>query len=496
MSIYETIKNALNDEGRLPCDFELPHDDIPPNEIKWAVGAKDGIFVHHASPQKSEEAIKKIIALLKSGKPNRIPAIFKKHSVIDLVDPLLAAIRKNADDLNATMVCKYAQFLAFESDDEELVKLGIALLGLFDWSDTPEMQEKLITLGLYEEFTLYVVVEAQRWDNGNEVLFRIAKSVDGWGKIHTVKRLKPETEEIREWILRHGCKNAVMNAYLGLECANKGDLIGVLRRDELDAELFDSVCIVVDALMDEGPTEGISAYEYAEEALLRFLHFADRYAVSLKHIWHVLNIESFLDLAEITSKDEIKHRCKEIAQKPVWKTIVLSTMANPDPQDFFYANDVARRLNIEVESYVYDAVKNDPIGNSAYLPVLYKKPEYAKELTELYERVLPLEEMAAGMGDYIFSPTHRQECNCLDTLLHELYEHPLLGERLVRTGLLSPVVRNRNIACAALEKWSKKLGQPVSVFSPNLFETLQSMAAIEVDKDVKKTLNKIIKGKK
>jgi hypothetical protein len=496
MSIYETIREALTPEGRLPRNYEIPHKEAPPNELRWMVGAKDGAFVHHVSPKPTEEVINKTIGFLKAGKPNKIPAVFKKLSVIDLIDPLLSAIRENANDIGSRMVCEYAQFLAFESDDEELVKLGIALLGLFDWSEYPETREKIITLGLYEEFTLYVVVQAQNWDKWNDALFRIAQNVDGWGKIHAVERLKPETDEIKDWILCHGCENAVMDAYLGLVSANKGDMIGTLRRDDLDAEMFDSICVVIDALMDEGPTAGISEYEHAEEALLRFLRFADRYAVTLRHIWHILNVADFLDSAEIAGKDEMEGLCRGIADKPLWKTLILSEIAKLDSDDFFYANNVAHRLNIDVDGFVYDAVKKDPIGKSSYVISLYKKPGYAKELTEMYERVLPLDEMATGMGDYLFSPTHIRECNCLDMLLQELQEYPLLGERLVRTGLLSPVTRNRNMACGSLEAWSEKLGQPVSAFSPSLLETLNSVVAVEINKDTKKTMNQLIKGKK
>jgi hypothetical protein len=492
MSIYKTISGALNGDGQLPRNFELPRKETPPNEIRWMVGAKDGAFIHHASPQKPEEVITKMIGFLKARKPNKIPAVLRKHSVIDLIDPLLSAIRENIKVIDSKLVYDYASSLAFESADEELVKLGIALLGLFDWSDAPEMREKLITLGLYEEFTLYVVVAVQSWDSGNEALFRIAKGVDGWGKIHTVERLRPETAEIKDWILRQGCQNAVMDAYLGLECANKGDLIGALRQDELNADLFDGICVIIDALLEEGPTEGISAYDNAEEALLRFLRFAERYAATLKHIWHILNVEDFLDSTEIGGKDEMVRLCKEIACKPIWKEIVLSKMSDESDADFFYANNVARRLNIDVERFVYDAVKKDSVGNAAYISGLYKKPDYAKELTEMYEQVLPLDEMASGMGDYLFSPTNMRECNCLDSLLQEIGEYPLLGERLIKTGLLSPVTRNRNIACRAIEKWSEKLGKPLSAFSPSLFETLKNVAAAEVNKYTKKTMSKLI----
>jgi len=48
----------------------------------------------------------------------------------------------------------YACQFAFQSTDEELVKLGIGLLGLFDLSNDDKIIDKLLVLALYEEFTL------------------------------------------------------------------------------------------------------------------------------------------------------------------------------------------------------------------------------------------------------------------------------------------------------------------------------------------------------
>jgi len=52
------------------------------------------------------------------------------------------------------------------------------------------------------------------------------------------------------------------------------------------------------------------------------------------------------------------------------------------------------------------------------------------------------------------------------------------------------------MACATLEKRSQKLGQPISMFSPSLLETLKNIVVAEINKDTKKTMNKLIKAKK
>ncbi len=161
----------------------------------------DSIGIFHSTSKKPEKVIAEVLSHLKSGKTDNIPAVVEKYGVLQIIDPLLTAIRQNAAKYNASKVIEYAKSPAFGSNNVEMVKFGIALLGLFDWGDTPEMQEKLLTLGMYEELTLYVLAAARGWHNGNDMIFKIAQRIDGWGKIHAAERLEPETDEIREWIL-------------------------------------------------------------------------------------------------------------------------------------------------------------------------------------------------------------------------------------------------------------------------------------------------------
>jgi hypothetical protein len=159
-SIYEQICENLTPDGRLPRLFELPREATASNELKFMVGAKDGTGVYHFNAKQPNKIADRIVGYLKSGKTYKTAPVINKYGTLGIVNALLMAVRENADKLNVAALVQYAQTLAFESAGEELVKMGIALLGLFDWSDNSEMQERLITLGLYEEYTLYVVVAA------------------------------------------------------------------------------------------------------------------------------------------------------------------------------------------------------------------------------------------------------------------------------------------------------------------------------------------------
>ena len=187
-----------------------------------------------------------------------------------------------------------------------MVKLGICLFGLLDLSNEEEIMNRLFILALYEEFTLYVLATISNSPKGNDIVFKIAQKVDGWGKIHAVEYLEPATDEIREWILRKGCANAVMDAYLGLECAIKGDLINALKRDSFDEELFEGISVIIDALLDEGPVDGISVYEHTEEALKLYLRIATEHAFTIIHLWRLLNLQAWLENATISNRDELK----------------------------------------------------------------------------------------------------------------------------------------------------------------------------------------------
>ncbi len=354
-SSYERIKDNIGADGKLPHAFTLEKITAP-NQIGFMPGAMDGVGVFHAGVGNQRKLVRKIVRLLKKYFRTaderhiaKIEATFDEIRTISIVDKILNQFRNAYRDIRPNKMVDLCIQLITTSDNLELVKLGIALLGIFDLSHSNSAVEAITTLALYEDFTLYSVVTASNWSKGNEIIFQMAKGVMGWGKIHAVEHLKPETEAIRTWLLCSGCENGVMNAYLGLVCAVNGNLISALRKDSMDNELFDGVAIIIDALINEEPCMGISEYEHAQEALKQFLCHAKRQARSIEHLWHILNLRDWAKNAEIGYEDELRVLCDEIISGTNWEEkITAAIKRRQDKIEFFYACSAASRLGIDI----------------------------------------------------------------------------------------------------------------------------------------------------
>jgi hypothetical protein len=217
------------------------------------------------------------------------------------------------------------------------------------------------------------------------------------------------------------------------------------------------------------------------------------HARNLRQLWQILQVKDAVGQLDLPERDELLVLCGRIEDLPNWADLVRETVSDPSG-DLHQAVAVADHLGIDLTGELLAAVRADPVKHAGHIPRLFRDPGAARELTALYEKALPLAEMASGMGDQLFSPTYGRESNCLDWLFEGLREHPLLGHKLVAAGLMSPVVRNRDLACSVLEAWRERLGQPVAVFSPSLSETLRRIAAAEVDEEIRGKMANLLGG--
>ena len=491
-SIYEVIKENMTPDGKLPYGFE-PYPNNDPSQFGFIPGAQDGIGMYITGENADKSAMELAELITSDPDIDSIAKIASEYRALSVVDKLVDIIYERRASVDPRRLADLAGQLAFESSETEAVKIGISLLGLFDLSHIPEIVNKLCILAAYEDFTMYVVTAFRSSDaeGFNNILFEIAKKVHGWGKIDVVERLEPKTAEIRRWLITEGCTNAVGNNYLGLECARKGDMISVLRGN-MDEELFDGICVIMSALVSDGPADGMEEYEHAVEAMMLFAKAAPERISTMFQLISLFEVRDWLSKNQTEGMTELIALYDEFADNPRWSNLVLEKLDSPESDEFYIAVEIGEKMGLDVTDKVTEAIKAMPYRYYGFLNIPYRNPQLAHEMTEFLEDILPLNEIAAGMGEYFFSPTLKNEHHCLDFALQEIQNYPHMGEKLIAAALGSPVTRERNGACRALEKWSEQLGLPVSEMSPELYTLVKKIAPTEMNSELKNRLNKLL----
>lgn len=284
-SLMDVIVNASvsDKDGKdrsLSEGFRLPA--IEDEKLaKFADGAIDGIFIYHTEHQSiSDEARAVMVKAMKAiGKGDREDAkkLFEelgtKARAISIIDDLQQYIIDHKESVSAENVVKFALYTIYNTKDRESLKFALSMLELVKLDDD-NLKETLRIIGLSDEFTLFVIFIMQQWENANEEIFRLTKKTKGWGRIHAIERLIPDTPEIRDWLLREGIHNNVLPSYSALNCWEGSEAENLLFAPAISTEDFSAISALISALLDEGPCPGISELEKDDEVIKAFLRKA------------------------------------------------------------------------------------------------------------------------------------------------------------------------------------------------------------------------------
>lgn len=298
-ALYQLIKENA-EGGRLSNKFSLPSDERK-EEIRFADGAMDGICMYHMAPYKLEssdvELMKKSVAAMSKGdyaETNAVLAQLGKNArAIQLVDHFQQYILNHEDEIDLEKAYPCIFDIVCKSTEKESIKFALVMMELLD-TEHDFIKKVVRTIALSDEFTIFALWIMRFWQNGNNEIFEIAKNMSGWGKIHAVELLQPETEEIREWLLIEGTKNNVAYAYSALTCWEKS-----LAEERLKGDLtyleYKGVLTLIDALLDEGPISGISNLNDADKIINNVILRSSEYELTAEDYNTIKSIKAQID---------------------------------------------------------------------------------------------------------------------------------------------------------------------------------------------------------
>lgn len=478
-----SISRFLESAGGGDAGSKWPPD-LPDQELvmggglRWVAGAMDGVGVYHMGGRQDVEpsnvlwsAFTDVVAAAADDRVARLHDLAIKESIASLADALLERAR-GARKLDHRRAGRIARWLVREAADREVVKFGIVLLGVFGDADDRAALERLAR---HDEFTLFAVIaliglRLIDWLD----LWKIAKDVHGWGRVHVVEYLADcDDPRVRRWLVREGFRNAVMDEYLALVCAESGDLAGELSEPGVDAELFDGAAGILGALANTtwgGPAGGFESYARGVDATREFLRHASTRAASLDHLLAIDALRAFAgrvdaDWTELVAhgwtedvRAEIAEEARRLVSMPQWEKLVSESLHSDDPSSFHQGSTAAAALGMDVWETQFQRIRraDDATEESWWFVTLTKDPERMRRVVALAQERLALDRIACGPAAEHGWDSASKAHQALDLVLQALGAFPGCGIPLFRAALRSPVRRNRHLALRALAKWKRE----------------------------------------
>lgn len=276
-SLYENICRSQNELDMLPENYSLPteasskSDDL---QLHFADGALDGIAIYHMGiPDQDSSLLEQALDMTATDLRRAHKLIGKwvtDGHALSVHNKIQKYITDHQQVLLPSQIYRLAVECALKGTHREEVKFGLILLTLLNTDTNEPLKNALRILALSDEFTLYVLQIAAHWTDSSREILHIAQKVRGWGRVHAVACLKPESQEIEDWLFSEGWNNTVMPDYSALECYHKGKMRQRLE-NSLTEKDFASACGLLQALLSEGPMPGISEVEDSEALLNAFL---------------------------------------------------------------------------------------------------------------------------------------------------------------------------------------------------------------------------------
>jgi len=473
ITVLEYVRAHLDPSG---CGLIPEAGDLPgtarQGEIRWAPGAADGVATHLTGRGRPDAAVDEIVKLMgrvirRRFSPTAFGALYEQlrlPSALSYIDDLVSAVARSA--LPRSGIHEIGRRIAVTGRHPEPVKTGIALLGI---SGGQEDTDLLLTLGRHEELTLYCAVAlANSSPDPESALWSLARSVDGWGRIQTVERLKEtERDDIQDWLVRDGFRNQLMDEYLACVAATTGRLLDRLRRPDPDANLVRAARDIVTALIVGGPAEDIDDYPDAPGLLSLLITLMTVRAESLEDFNAIVGVAGFLRGDDgwderyqrgwtSQQRQEVLTACELILSRPQWPDRTAAGLQADDDRVFWAASRAARTLGIDTFDAHWRRLAADPLNGPGWYQVMQLADEQRiTRIVALAEQELPLEAIAAGPAMTLgLGPKFAAE-NALGLILQDLGRFPGHGWNLVRAGLESQVVRVRNMATRTLNAWPR-----------------------------------------
>lgn len=335
-SIYELICKAM-ENGQYPEGFIVPDDNFEEGDFPSMPGEMDCEFYLHGDYNAHDEAEAALLdEAMRKGMAGDFSTADELFSRLSKTRRAVTAVYDISDWLfyqselsDTDRIREFALYLMTQSEHQECVRFGLMIRAA--GFPNPREEDKAIVriLGRHADFALPAVWNIALWPGGNDELFDMAKTQRDWGKTIALLQLKPETEEIRNWILFHGIENIQDTSVAASACWKKSEAEKRLFCDTLSQEEYTAVMNLLAHVADAEKTRLRRFIDDRETVLKRALEINSRFAMN------VTIAEALLMLREYAEDDESLSEVRDMADRILKDHSDTEAVKNAHPEKIF-----------------------------------------------------------------------------------------------------------------------------------------------------------------
>ena len=501
-SIFERIDEVVKENGCVPADFELEDVLKPGEQACKYMGEQEGLIGRPVKPA-PKEVLKRAVKIIQES--IKINAKLAVHSfddndlgfrVADIRGQLLKNIIDNIKEYDPHKLSTLAYSLVIFGTKLETVKLGLLLLVLFNFDDDEVVKKHLITLGLYEEFTSYVISNVKSWpiETREHVYYVYAQKLTGWGKINAMECLEAVNDEVREWVLRHGCRNDISYGFLGKAAYDKSDFARRLSEGKFNEEQMQGARDIMRGLLDEEQVKGISLIKEPVKLAMLYLKELSGHTVDLDDIANMYELKSYILDKDGSSSEEDKKKLVDMIDRLTSLSDTDNMLREGLKDRTAVALWAARQAGIDISDELLECVRYDFEKYYGYADYFLEEDLRVDEFLNLCVKNLSGRDFKEGMGTEP-APPDSESIWQLDTVLGCMGMHPGKGEKIVTTAVNSSIIRYRFAAAKLIREWEEENGRNIKKISSDVFRCVKKLKKKEVDEDLKKAWEEILNFK-
>ena len=334
-------------------------------------------------------------------------------------------------------------------------------------------------LGRADELTIYAAIALKNLlGEAEEEIWTLAKNAEGWGRIQAVFRLEGTTRaDIKDWLLREGHRNSIMPEEVAYFCAVNGDLIALLRSDEVDDDLLDRISELFQALVAGGPAEDIRDLADGSEAAVLYLHKVRASAkLTFARFLAVRALQTLVDDRAgeglpvvdwpVDAQWQVRTGAADYLRQPQWPALVTERLVAEEEQVFWEACRVGELLEMDVWPARFERQRGGK-SDQWYFLMQTDSPDRVEQVLALAREQLDLGKVGSGPSLSLGLGAEFADDSAVDFIVQDLGRFPGFGWDFLRVGLTGRSVRLRNMTLRALaawgpERWPREVSQLLS----------------------------------